>query len=283
VVSPLALLSAHDAPAIPAAPYLAESNPPLNRFIVRALRRQYGAFLKPANTLRRELGLPSGGNILLRAAHSPTLALGLFSPHLAPPQPDWPQSLRAVGFCFASLHQSLAGSVRRFLQAGEPPLLFLSATFSHHEENDELAHWMSTALAACQQLGARALFLGPPERLGENFLSIPYAPLAEVLPGVRAMVHEGGIGTLALGLRAGTPMLLSPMAHDQPDTARMATRAGIARVLSRHEFKAGKLAAELKSLLSDEGLKARVLALRNQILAEPGAAGAAREIAQLLN
>jgi len=41
-----------------------------------------------------------------------------------------------------------------------------------------------------------------------------------LLPRAGALIHHGGVGTLARALAAGVPQLVIPFAHDQHDNAR---------------------------------------------------------------
>jgi len=103
-----------------------------------------------------------------------------------------------------------------------------------------------------------------------------FAPLPQILPFARALIHGGGIGALALGLRARVPMLLLPRAHDQFDNARRARKLGLARVASAQTQR-----RELEKLLEDAELKRRIGESGAQIAREDGARAAARAIAEL--
>jgi hypothetical protein len=48
-----------------------------------------------------------------------------------------------------------------------------------------------------------------------------------VLPHCAAIVHHGGVGTLAQGLAAGVPQLVMPMGFDQPDNATRSSALGV--------------------------------------------------------
>ena len=54
-----------------------------------------------------------------------------------------------------------------------------------------------------------------------------YVPLRRLLPHAAALVHHGGIGTTAEALRAGTPQLVVPLAHDQFDNAARVAALGV--------------------------------------------------------
>ena len=74
-------------------------------------------------------------------------------------------------------------------------------------------------------------------------ITVPYAPHELVFPFARAIVHQGGIGTLSEALLAGKPMLIMPYGHDQADNAWRASRLGVARVVPRGRYRAGVVAA----------------------------------------
>ena len=262
-VSPLALLEPQLAPALPVAPWAA-GLPGFNRLLLRLLRRQFGMWLRPVQTLRRELELAPGDNAIWHDAHSPLLALRLWSPQFCAPGTQG--AARAVGFCFAE-PETLSPAIERWLDAGAAPLLFCAASGCGG------ARWEARALASARQLGRRALLLGALEdEQSPDVLARRFAPLAAILPRVAAVVHGGGIGVLALAWRAGVPMLLTPRAHDQADNARRAARLGNARVAR------GDWARALEALLNDTELRARVGQTGAQVAREDGAQRAARAI-----
>jgi UDP:flavonoid glycosyltransferase YjiC (YdhE family) len=66
-----------------------------------------------------------------------------------------------------------------------------------------------------------------------------------------AVVHQGGAGTTAQVLRAGVPMCVVPYSHDQPDNARRCVGLGVARIVPRKQYRAGRVLSELERLLTD--------------------------------
>ena len=92
------------------------------------------------------------------------------------------------------------------------------------------------ALIAVRKLGRRAIFLTAhaeqvPPGLPPEVLWQAYVPLRALLPQVAALVHHGGIGTTAEALRAGTPQLVAPFAHDQFDNAARVEALGVGLAL----------------------------------------------------
>ncbi len=264
-VSPLALLD-FDA-ALPALPRAADF-PLLNRAILKILRRQFGMNLKETQRIRADLGISRGENALWSDAHSPQLQLALWSEKFAPISPK--SKRKAVGFCFMEARDALAPDIETFLRGGEAPLVFVAASFSHSSQ------WETESEEAAKQLGKRAILLGARGNsvsgsVSGSVLRCEFTPLDSILPRALALVHAGGIGTLALGLRAAAPMLLAPRAHDQFDNARRAVKSGLAR-----RAKPGNLAPQIGALLSDAVLKSRLETARGEF--ENGVARAADEL-----
>ncbi len=90
-------------------------------------------------------------------------------------------------------------------------------------------------------------------------------------PRAEAIIHQGGIGTTAQGMRAGRPMLVVPYAHDQPDNAARARRLGIARTIDRGAYSADRAARELGQLLDDPNYARRATEIGGEIGREDGA------------
>ncbi len=229
--------------------------------------------------------------MLFEGGVSPRLDLALFSAQFARPARDWPASTRVCGFArFDGLPPDAAALARlkAFLAAGDPPVVFalgsmlvmLAGTF-----------W-DAALAATRRLGRRALFVtgpsgeGPPHgawrRSASELHCCPPLPYSLVFPRSAAVVHHGGVGTLAQALAAGRPQLILPLAFDQPDNAERAVRLGVARSLPFTRARAARLAEELGVLLvnADYAEQARRVAVR--INAEDGAGRAAEALESLL-
>ncbi|MFG5411311.1 nucleotide disphospho-sugar-binding domain-containing protein [Piscinibacter sakaiensis] len=156
------------------------------------------------NALRRDLGLPPVRHVLSRWLHSPQAVLGLFPDWFGWPQPDWPAATRLLDFPLADACDDpvLAApdpALEAFLAAGAPPVVFYPGSARR-----QAGPFFDEALRACER---------------------DYVPLGPLLRRSAALVHCGGIGTLAQGLAAGCPQLLLPYTFDHFDNARR-LRAG---------------------------------------------------------
>jgi UDP:flavonoid glycosyltransferase YjiC (YdhE family) len=102
-------------------------------------------------------------------------------------------------------------------------------------------------------------------------LTLPFAPYSAIFPRCAAVIHHGGIGTVAQCLRAGVPALVVPGGLDQPFNAAQVARLGVGVWRPRREFTAARAAHALGSLLDDPGYRERALAMADAIAREDGA------------
>lgn len=286
VLQPLSLFSTHEPAVPPQAPWLADL-PFLGEWFWRLTRSTFSriaaAWFKPIHALRAELRLPARTADPLFASFSPWLTLALFSPIFARPQPDWPEITVATGFPFLQpLGEPLSPALEDFLAQGPPPLVFTLGSSAVMTPGE----FFRESVDAASRLGQRAILLAGQhaaslqESLPSEMLATDYASHAALFPRASTIVHQGGIGTTAEGLRAGKPTLIVPFAHDQFDNAFRARRLGVSRTLFRDRYQAARVAREL-SALSGLDVRFRAESIGEQIRQENGAAAAAEAIAAI--
>jgi len=200
--------------------------------------------------------------------HSPRRIIGLFPDWFGPPQVDWPAALRLTGFpLYDEPDQSdIPHGLLRFLDEGPAPILFTPGS-----ANQSAAGFFRAAIDASARLGRRALLLtrypGQLPALSPTAHHESFVPLSSVLPRCAALVHHGGIGTLAQGLAAGVPQLTMPMGFDQPDNATRLFRLGVARWVVPSRFDGHRVAAALQELLDDPRTASQCRHWSNQVRA----------------
>jgi len=90
-----------------------------------------------------------------------------------------------------------------------------------------------------------------------------------------AVVHHGGAGTTAAGLRSGVPSIIPAFAGDQVAWADRVVKLGVGpRVPGIKQLTAEKLAQAINTAVNDSALRARAAALGEKIRAENGVARA---------
>lgn len=218
--------------------------------------------LPDVNAARASHGLAPVASLIEHIVQVPDLSVTLFPEWFAPTQPDWPQPLARAGFPLfdPSPQAELSPQVARFLEEGARPVVFTPGT-----GNRQAAHYFRCALDACARRGLGAILLTPhreqlPAHLPTPVLWQDYVALRALLPHVAALVHHGGIGTTAEALRAGTPQLVVPLAHDQFDNAARVVTLGAGASVHAARLDAARLGKALDRTMSS-GVAARARAL----------------------
>jgi rhamnosyltransferase subunit B len=240
-------------------------------------RTQVDPLIAPTlNRWRASHGLPPVTRIFQHWMNSPQRVLGLFPEWFGARQPDWPRTLELTSFPLWDDGHASARDARleQFLATGAAPVVVTAGT-----ANRQAAAFFAATAGALAKLELRGLFLTAheanlPRDLPESIVVRAYAPLSRVLPRSAALVHHGGIGTMAQAFAAGVPQLVLPMAFDQPDNAMRAAELGAARFLTPANVAAESVAAALRSLLDDTTVAAATARWRDALEGVDGIARA---------
>lgn len=243
---------------------------------------------RPLRPVRRELGLPPAKNMYLSATLGGELNLGMWSPALRQPFGTMggdPTSGVVCGFPWHDRHdeqESGDREVERFLDDGDPPILFCLGTAAVHVAGD----FYQCAADACALLGRRGMLLvGPgrpaPARMPSGTRTFEYVRFSKVMPRCAVNVHHGGIGSSGQGMRAGRPTVVIPHAHDQFDNAARLKRLGLSATLGRPKVTPQSLAVAIKSVLDDPKVGERAAEVARSLAGEDGALRAAMEIERI--
>jgi UDP:flavonoid glycosyltransferase YjiC (YdhE family) len=281
-LSPMTLFSAIDPPLFPAAPWMhwaRRLGVAPYRLLFRIPRAMVHRWERPLREFRAELALPATDAIAqFEGQYSPRLNLALFSRVLAAPQLDWPANTIVCGFPRydgAPPDARVHAELEAFLASGDPPIVFGLGSSAVMVAGD---FWRA-AIEAAERLGRRALLLTgtPPGGLGavpRTVKAFHYLAYSAVFPRALAIVHSGGIGTLAQALAAGRRQLIVPVAFDQPDNARRAVKLGVARSIPFGKVSADALVRELGELLAAPEFGPRARAIGEEVAREDGASAA---------
>ncbi len=167
--------------------------------------------------------------------------------------------IKRVGFVLGGQAESgeLPAGLDDLLSEPEPPVLIAgsSGTILFDE-------FYAAAVHACQAAGRTAILVTPfkslvPQTLPAHVHWFPRLPYREVMPRVAAVIHHGGIGTLARALVSGTPQLILAHSFDQPDTAARLRKLGVAEWLPSTQWEPAQAAVLLKQILADSSAAAR--------------------------
>ena len=219
---PITPTQAFQCPSFPPAPAWLPLKRSYNWFSFRFANQAFIYLIKPiVNECRRDvLGLktlPASFYRHLDVSRQP-IVYG-FSPNLLPRPEDWGDWLQVSGHWFLEDHLEWQppDELLRFLEAGKSPVYvgFGSMVDEHIERATRIV------LGVLKQTGQRGIQLGGWGGLGrgglpETILRLDSVPHDWLFPQVAAVVHHGGVGTTATGLRYGKPTVVVPFFADQP-------------------------------------------------------------------
>ncbi len=267
-------------------PALPRSHSALNLFMGKLAERfLYSVYGDTANAFRREIGCqPFTLSSYYDGFHRlPTL--NGYSAHVVPRPTDWPANQHITGYWFLDedAQWQPPGDLERFIAAGPAPIYvgFGSATGSDAQRLTQMI------VAAIKQAGVRGviaqgwagLHAGD---LPDSIHLLQSAPHSWLFPRMAGVVHHGGAGTTAAGLRAGVPSFLIPHFADQPYWARRVHELGVGpKPVDKARLTLAALTNGIWQLASDAGMRERATELGRAIRAEDGVANAVRILNQL--
>jgi UDP:flavonoid glycosyltransferase YjiC (YdhE family) len=258
---PVGIYSAYDPPILPGFGGISKTlrvlGPPFWKQLGWLIKKSTRGWAKPLHEFRSELGLPLDTSLNpITDGFAPSLHLALFSKLLANKQPDWPPQTVVTGFPWYDPEgdSGLSPELERFLSDGPPPVVFTLGTAIG--QGSGAREFFQQSADAAKLLGRRAILIltnraNCPAELPPGVAAFDFAPFTELFPRAAAIVHHGGIGTTALAMRSGRPMLVIPHAWDQFDNAERAARLGICRIILGHRYTASRAATELRRILDD--------------------------------
>jgi len=200
------------------------------------------------------------------------------SPAVFPRPSDWDDGLHMVGFWFLDEDPDWQpnAELRAFLDAGEPPVYIGFGSMT--PKNPEAA--TREIVEGVRQAGVRALLaMGwgglAKMDLPETVHMIHSKPHHALFPLMSAVVHHGGAGSTAAGLRAGRPTLVCPLTVDQPFWAHHVWKLGCGpKPQPMNRLRAESFAEGLRELTQTESYRRRAREIAEAMAREDGVARA---------
>jgi MGT family glycosyltransferase len=97
-----------------------------------------------------------------------------------------------------------------------------------------------------------------------------YVPQSLLFPFCDLVVTHGGTGTVMAALGHGLPMVILPVAADQPDNARRCGQLGVARVVAPQDQTPEAIQSAARAVLADRSFRVNASRLRDEIAKMPG-------------
>lgn len=213
---------------------------------------------------------------MVKTNGKPVPVLYAYSQHLVPRPADFPSEVHVTGFWFLEQGSDWRPTpeLLAFLEAGPPPVYvgFGSMSGSAGAERGRIV------VEALQKVGQRGLLASgwggmQTGDLPESIFLIDAAPHDWLFPRVAAVVHHGGSGTTAAGLRAGKPTVICPFIADQPFWGQVVYEQGVGpQPIPQKQLTVEKLATAIQIAVTDRAMQQRATELGAQIRVEDGVA-----------
>jgi sterol 3beta-glucosyltransferase len=117
------------------------------------------------------------------------------------------------------------------------------------------------------------------QNLPDTVYALDAAPHDWLFPQMAAVVHHGGAGTTAAGLRAGTPNVICPFFGDQPFWGGRVAALGVGpQPIPQRRLTPERLAQAIRTAVSDAALRRRAAALGATLRQEDGVSQAVEQV-----
>ncbi|XP_057963419.1 sterol 3-beta-glucosyltransferase UGT80A2-like [Malania oleifera] len=212
---------------------------------------------------------------------SPDVPYGyIWSPHLVPKPKDWGPKIDVVGFCFLDLASNYEppNSLVKWLESGAKPI-YVGFGSLPLQDPGKMTNIVVQALEITGQRGIINRGWGGLGNLAEpkDFVySLDNCPHDWLFLRCFAVVHHGGAGTTAAGLKAACPTTIVPFFGDQPFWGGRVHARGVGPApIPIDEFSLEKLVAAIRFML-DPKVKERAVQLAKAMENEDGVTGAVK-------
>ncbi|KAK5108673.1 hypothetical protein LTR62_008078 [Meristemomyces frigidus] len=198
----------------------------------------------------------------------------LWSPSLIPKPKDWGLEIDIAGFVFLDLASTFQcpPDLRDFLEAGEPPIYVGFGSIVVDDPNA----LTEMIFAATKRAGVRALvnkgwggFGASNADTPAHIFMLENTPHDWLFPRVRAVVHHGGAGTTAIGLKCAKPTMIVPFFGDQQFWGAMVSsaKAGAHECVAYKNLTVDKFTLGIQQCLGEEA-RTNVRRIAERIAAE---------------
>ncbi|MGB1289009.1 MAG: glycosyltransferase, partial [Aggregatilineales bacterium] len=246
------------------------------------IKMGYSAYKGMVNTYREEtLGLgklPGGTDIINATPGQKTSVMHAFSQHILPEPSDWDDHATVTGYWFLDAQDDWQppDDLRDFLDAGDAPVYIGFGSMAGRDPE----RLTRTIIDAIKQAGVRAILASgwgglAVDVLPESIFTIKRAPHDWLFQNVVAVVHHGGAGTTAAGLRAGRPTVICSFFGDQPFWGQQVHKMGVGtKHIPQKKLTTDNLAAAITESTQNQTMIASAKTLGEKIRAEDGIANA---------
>ena len=208
-----------------------------------------------------------------------------FSTHVVDKPADWYDEMAVTGYWVLPPEAPWQPdpALADFLSSGPPPV-YLGFGSMTDRDPETITRIAVEALAAVGERGVLLTGWGglKASELDRDIFVVGNVPHEWLFPRMKMIIHHGGAGTTAAGLRAGVPNLVVPFFADQPFWGERIYQLGVGPApISRRKLNVTRLAEAIRVGCHDDGLRQRAARLGQALRAEDGVANAVALIEKL--
>ena len=234
---------------------------------IRQFREKIGLPGEPADS-SAVLSIPAGSDVI-----------AAISRHLCDPDRARFPNLDFTGFWFHERPEwnnwRPAPSLERFVEKGAPPLVLTFSSLPLSDPESVLRIHARTAMLLDRKLVILSGWAGfqksnIPLECREHMYISGDLPHRWLFDRSAAVIHHGGIGTLAQAVRCGKPMLIEPYGNDQFFNASRAIKLGIGAAANPRWMIPEALAELIENKVMNPETVKRVRNLADAMSTDPG-------------
>jgi sterol 3beta-glucosyltransferase len=207
-----------------------------------------------------------------------------FSSSVIPQPSDW-KNTHVTGYWFLdeAADWTLPAALMKFLDSGAPPVYIGFGSMGSRKPQETAA----LVLAALDRTGQRGILSSgwgglSQENLPNTIHMVDSVPHSWLFSRVAAVVHHGGAGTTAAGLRAGIPSIVIPFFGDQLFWGQRVEKLGVGTApIPRKQLTVERLAGAIHRAVTDPLMRQQAANLGARIQSEDGIANAVAVISDL--
>lgn len=208
-----------------------------------------------------------------------------FSPSVIPLPPDWRKDDHVTGYWFLDPPNDWTPppDLLDFLKAGPPPVYVGFGSIGNRNPA-ETTKLILQVLSKTQQHAILLSGWGGMQKMDfpDSVFMVDSIPFAWLFSHVAAVVHHGGAGTTAAGLRAGVPSILIPFHGDQYFWSRRVQNLGVGPApIPRSKLTVDRLAQAIQEAVTNTAMRQRAAELGAKIQAEDGVGNAVKIIERI--
>lgn len=245
---------------------------------------------KLCNDWRQELGLKRVpvGRFPYRKLHGKEIpTLYAYSSLIAPKPKEYKEYHHLTGFWIKELEENYVPekSLQEFLERGEKPIYIGVGSMV----GKEFQNLFDIVMESLRITGKRAILSSGWGNLEgvdvpDTVYQIKSVPHEWLFTKVAAVIHHGGAGTTAAGIRAGVPTVIVPFGGDQPYWGRQVHRMNIGtKPILRKSLTVRNLSAAIMEVTTNQEMIAQAKIIGQKLREENGAENAVAVIEKELH